>query len=267
MKSGADASAGTLGEQAQAFADRLTNSVHAVAAECKSFTSKAIHTGDGPERFGVLQEPDTGVPLTVDGATLLTLKVKYFCTWDGHEQFLAVERSDVKVFAGDVATGEPLFRYEYVRKPGRDHPGAHIQVHAHRDAIAHVMGNVGRSTTRARRRAHEDDPPRMSDLHFPVGGPRFRPCLEDVLEMLVCELGGRLHAGGTGDLARGACRLATPPGRRRSTRCARNRSSGARGPRLHRRTSSRRPPSRDGKPTHGTLTHSGLPSRSRQNGI
>ena len=29
----------------------------------------------------------------------------------------------------------------------------------------------------------------MSDLHFPVGGTRFRPCLEDVLDMLVRELG------------------------------------------------------------------------------
>lgn len=31
--------------------------------------------------------------------------------------------------------------------------------------------------------------PRMSDLHFPVGGSRFRPCLEDILDMLVRELG------------------------------------------------------------------------------
>ena len=30
---------------------------------------------------------------------------------------------------------------------------------------------------------------RVSDLHFPVGGSRFRPCLEDVLDMVVRELG------------------------------------------------------------------------------
>ncbi|NMO88209.1 hypothetical protein [Actinomycetospora sp. TBRC 11914] len=29
----------------------------------------------------------------------------------------------------------------------------------------------------------------MSELHLPLGGPRFRPCLEDVLEMLVNEFG------------------------------------------------------------------------------
>src|SRR5690242_21769004 len=31
--------------------------------------------------------------------------------------------------------------------------------------------------------------PQVSDLHFPLGGHRFRPCLEDVLEMLLDELG------------------------------------------------------------------------------
>ena len=29
----------------------------------------------------------------------------------------------------------------------------------------------------------------MQDLHFPVGGHRFRPALEDVLEMLIDEFG------------------------------------------------------------------------------
>ncbi len=82
-----------------------------------------------------------------------------------------------------------MFRYEYVRDPGRDHPGAHLQIHAHRDGISHAMSRVGSSTRRARRRASSGDVPRMSELHFPVGGPRFRPCLEDVLGMLVSEFG------------------------------------------------------------------------------
>jgi hypothetical protein len=31
--------------------------------------------------------------------------------------------------------------------------------------------------------------PRLAQLHFPVGGHRFRPCLEDVLQMLIFEFG------------------------------------------------------------------------------
>jgi hypothetical protein len=33
------------------------------------------------------------------------------------------------------------------------------------------------------------EPHDMSSLHFPVGGVRFRPCLEDVLAFLVREFG------------------------------------------------------------------------------
>ena len=174
-----------LREQAQEFAGRLTTSVHAVAPDCDPFTAQAVAA-----RFIVRQEPDTGVPLTVGGAVLLTLKVSYSCAWDRVGHYLAVDESKVKVYAGPQAAGEPLFRYEYLRRPsGKDQPGAHIHIHAHRDGIAHVMTKVGDSTVRAKRRAGSSDVPRMSELHFPVGGPRYRPCLEDVLEMLVCELG------------------------------------------------------------------------------
>lgn len=199
----ADAGAGELRDQAQQFADRLTASVHAIAQACEPFEVKAIQTSDGAERFAVMQEPDTGVPLTVAGDVLLTLKVQYMCAWDRARRFLAVDESKVKVYAGGQAQGEPLFRYEYVRHPRKDHPGAHIQIHAHRDGITHVMSKAGGSTKRARRRAGSDSVPRMSELHFPVGGPRYRPCLEDVLEMLVCELGVDCDSAGREALAIG----------------------------------------------------------------
>jgi hypothetical protein len=41
------------------------------------------------------------------------------------------------------------------------------------------------------------DVPRFGDVHFPVGGHRFRPCLEDVLEMMMIEFGiDTLHGAG-----------------------------------------------------------------------
>jgi hypothetical protein len=176
-----------LEEQARGFADQLTDTVHAVAPSCRPFRAVALKSP--ANRFYIRQEPDTGIPLTVENSPLLTLKVFYRCTWDHTEHFLAVEASTFRVYAGPQATGEPLFRYDYVRRPRQDHPSAHLQVHAHRDGIAHVMSRAGRSTRRARRRADDDATPAMSELHFPVGGPRYRPCLEDVLEMLVSELG------------------------------------------------------------------------------
>jgi hypothetical protein len=43
----------------------------------------------------------------------------------------------------------------------------------------------------------------MQDVHFPVGGPRFRPCLEDVLEMLIDEFGIDNAKESSNALARG----------------------------------------------------------------
>lgn len=125
----------------------------------------------------------------MDGAPLFSLKVRYDCCLDGQGQHLAVEDSSIRVFAGEKASGEPLFRYEYQRSPIGHVPAAHIHIHAHRDAFTASMVRTGKATKRGNRRANSTGVPRLSELHFPVGGHRFRPSLEDVLEMLIEEFG------------------------------------------------------------------------------
>lgn len=66
---------------------------------------------------------------------------------------------------------------------------SHLQIHAHRDALTYVMTRAGSATRRGRRRAESEEVPMMQELHFPMGGHRFRPALEDVLEMLIDEFG------------------------------------------------------------------------------
>lgn len=175
----------TLGQQAVIFAKELTNTVQAVSPECAPFEAKAL---SGGPRFTVSQTPAEGVPLRVRGKPLLSLTARYACTYDGADRFLAVDSSEISIFAGMQAHGEPLIRYEYLRA-ARDVPAAHIQVHGHRDALSHVLARAGTATNRGKRRAKGDDIPRMSGLHLPLGGHRFRPCLEDVLEMLLDEFG------------------------------------------------------------------------------
>lgn len=178
----------SLEAQARAFAEELTRTVRLLVPHVSPFRARALVTGDR-ERFAVRQEPDTGVPLLVETQPLLTLKVKYECALDGVERYLAVEESDFKVHPGDKAAGEPLFRYHYRRAAKGDLPSAHLHIHAHRDAAAFVMAGAGEGTRRGKRRARSGDVPHLYELHFPLGGHRFRPCLEDVLEMLVVELG------------------------------------------------------------------------------
>jgi hypothetical protein len=69
------------------------------------------------------------------------------------------------------------------------------------------MDRCGDKRKRARRRLKSMERgssiPRLSDLHLPLGGPRFRPCLEDLLQMLIDELGVDAERGAKRALARG----------------------------------------------------------------
>jgi hypothetical protein len=77
---------------------------------------------------------------------------------------------------------EPLVRYEFLETP-HGIPAAHVQVHGDHPTWMGVFESIS-GTRRARKHRRRQ---RVSDLHFPVGGRRFRPCLEDVLEMLILE--------------------------------------------------------------------------------
>lgn len=76
------------------------------------------------------------------------------------------------VSSGDPAT--ELFHYDYERDKD-DYPDAHMQIRASSDAWDHVLAASGIA------------PGSLHKLHLPVGGRRYRPALEDILEMLIVE--------------------------------------------------------------------------------
>ena len=88
--------------------------------------------------------------------------------------WLAVEHSSITLTATVDRT--PVFRFEYLRQPDTV-PSAHLQLHAHRGALSQLLAHAGHP------KAHD-----MSALHIPLGGSRFRPCLEDVVQFLAEEL-------------------------------------------------------------------------------
>jgi hypothetical protein len=174
-----------LEEVAQDFAAELADTVSRFLGRECSFTSTAARSG----RF-VVADDGNGIPLEINGDPLLVLSVDIRCFWDRHETYLAVEESHFKVFAGSQA-GEPLFRYEFLRDPGNANvPCAHLQIGAHRDEFTHALA-YGGSSRRSKKRAGipPGSAPRISTVHFPLGGPRFRPCLEDILAMTREEFG------------------------------------------------------------------------------
>jgi hypothetical protein len=67
-----------------------------------------------------------------------------------------------------------IFRYEYEREPDDPYPSAHFHISFDTGPLVELLQRRGLDTT-------------VNKLHFPVGGRRFRPSLEDVVEFLIVE--------------------------------------------------------------------------------
>ena len=137
-------------------------------------------------------KPEDAIPVRVGDRELLCLEVWYRCVFDHANRYLLVDESAIKVYGGKAMRGDPLFRYEYDRSSANDLPSAHLHVHAHRDHFVLAMALGGESGARRRQSlqsAGSLDSVKMADLHFPLGGHRFRPGFEDVLQMLHTEFG------------------------------------------------------------------------------
>ena len=103
----------------------------------------------------------------------LELSVLHTLVLDDLGQFLTTNKSTYALqFAG---TGESIISYDYTRDPPNDYPEAHLHIHGSAENIKLMLTRCGRPKDKS------------DDLHFPVGGRRFRPCLEDLIEFCILE--------------------------------------------------------------------------------
>ncbi|MEV6013266.1 hypothetical protein AB0M29_41720 [Streptomyces sp. NPDC051976] len=169
----------TLDDLADDFATKVTTLTRGVLGE-DSPRFHAVNTG---QRIRVAPIDDSEVirpiPISVNGELRLGLRVIYYCCWDGYSTFMATDAADFHLHFAGVA--EPLIRFEYLRR-SKEPPGAHIQVHAHRDEMAYLLRLA--DAGRPKRGLKQDKVPRLSEMHIPVGGHRMRPSLEDVFLFL-----------------------------------------------------------------------------------
>lgn len=180
-----------LAELANIFATRLSRTVGEFTGTEHRFVATVINERVTIRHQEAVDGNAHAIPLLFEGETLLSLVVDYDCTWDSGQRHLSVEKSGVTVYPLARIEKEPLFRYEYVRQPTGHIPCSHLQVHAHRDSFTHLLGFGGPHSKRARRRQSRPRrrTPSVSEFHFPLGGPRFRPSLEDILDVLAEEFG------------------------------------------------------------------------------
>jgi hypothetical protein len=124
------------------------------------------------------------VPLLVNGEHLADLGVWLRCRMDTQNRWLAVDASKFEL--SSAIDREPLVRVEY-RRDAHSEPCSHAQLHAERGAFTHLLT-----------RAERPNPHALDSLRLPLGGARFRPCLEDFIEFCVEQCGVESVSGWQG---------------------------------------------------------------------
>lgn len=105
------------------------------------------------------------------GATLFLFAAYTLDLDDQGKSFLTVDKSSYRL---QTSERESIVSYDFVRNPSNNYPEAHLQIRGECSSLAELAGvsSVDR---------------RFSKLHLPVGGRRFRPCLEDIIEFCIVE--------------------------------------------------------------------------------
>jgi hypothetical protein len=159
----------------QQFAEKIATVLNGTVTHSATFWAALISRDQAA--FGTmdpkrLNEPASLKLTTVSPSAYLWLDLGYtmFLNEDNH---LTVHSSFVTLATGPDAEHQ-LFHYDYERnKPG--YPEAHLQLCMDSRPMKDLLAGIGRP---------RDD---VEDLHFPVGGRRYRPPLEDIIEFLIME--------------------------------------------------------------------------------
>ncbi len=125
------------------------------------------------------------------GIPKIHASIEFRCHWSSERNFLSVDESYMDLKIAD--NPNPLFRYEFDKKIHDSLPTAHLHIHAHRDEIAWLMIQ-GRSK-RPKALIKQQKMPILSSIHFPLGGERFRPSIEDFFEFSINEFGLSTRSG------------------------------------------------------------------------
>ncbi|MXV87125.1 MAG: hypothetical protein F4117_13315 [Acidimicrobiales bacterium] len=173
----------------------LKRQARGFAAEIQGLLNKTVTIGISlsPEFSGEgnailrYRAPDGGqsggdlIPLTISRSPAkFGIRVFHALTLDEEDQFLQNTKS---VYALATIDGDPILTYDFVRDVGNGYPEAHLHIDGESVGLQRLLDLSGQPQRSAPR------------LHLPVGGRRFRPCLEDLIEFCITERLVRSHDG------------------------------------------------------------------------
>lgn len=162
-----------LERSSREFATELTTLLNRTI--CKGVRLTAVMEPN--KRFTVIgykiskenRDPREGIPINKPVHSPTYLNIFILLEPDSANEFLMVKTS-VVLLARDKELTQELLHYDYERDKEDGYPEAHLQICADSEDWR-ALG-----PDRA-----------LKKLHFPVGGRRFRPSLEDLIEFLIVE--------------------------------------------------------------------------------
>jgi hypothetical protein len=167
-----------LRAEAEAFAAELSTLLNHTVTDGIRVTAIMYNNGQ-QARIGYGISPadasDPGmIPLCIRGKPRLYLGMLFRMAADDSGRYPMI-RSSVMYLSADPDGGCLLLHYDYERDKQDGYPEAHLQVCATSEEWEEAMSRYG---PRGRP---------LKKLHLPVGGRRFRPTLEDLVEFLITE--------------------------------------------------------------------------------
>ena len=165
-----------LKSQARKFAGDLTELLNHTITDGIRLRSYMDRHGRAVIGYEVSENNPVGdcLPLTISQRPVrLYLSVLHTLELDDSGTFLTTNKSSYTLQGTSDAA--PILTYDFVREPPNEFPEAHIHIHGESDVLRRMLS------------AGERDKDKPADLHLPVGGRRFRPCLEDIIEFCILE--------------------------------------------------------------------------------
>ncbi len=126
--------------------------------------------------------PD-GIVLVVDGDPRFILQLSYLLEIHADSGFLRVVNSTFKLYLN--GRNRPLLTADFRDEHAKTVPVSHLNFHIADPELEAAIKATGRRGRRRREKREANS----GELHFPTGGRRFRPALEDLLEFALHELG------------------------------------------------------------------------------
>ena len=164
-----------IGSQARGFARDLSKLLNGTITQGISISLGMTRAGAAVVGCGVTRKTLVASSIelrTRQPRTSLYLYVAYTLGLDERDgRFLTVATS---TYGLGTAETKSDIRYDYVRSPSNEYPAAHLHICGYSEALDGLV-----------EAGWEDR--RSSRLHLPVGGRRFRPCLEDIIEFCIVE--------------------------------------------------------------------------------